>query len=191
LGTDSNVRISLAEELRMLEYSQRLAHKARAVMADRRLDRAACCGTGRRGRRAGGGRGTGAIAVGQWADLLALDTETCGWKGCRATRCWTPSSSPGRDGLVTDLWSAGRHIVRRAATSPATRSKPASAPRCVPCGRAMTLGWEDIRAEVLRRIRARDWPPGALIPGEEALAAEFGVARATVNRALRAWPRPG
>ena len=49
----------------------------------------------------------------------------------------------------------------------------------------MTLGWEDIRAEVLRRIRARDWPPGALIPGEEALAEEFGVARATVNRALR------
>lgn len=46
-------------------------------------------------------------------------------------------------------------------------------------------GWDDIRAEVLRRIRARDWPPGALIPGEAALAAEFGVARATVNRALR------
>jgi GntR family histidine utilization transcriptional repressor len=49
----------------------------------------------------------------------------------------------------------------------------------------VTLGWEGIRAEVLRRIRARDWPPGALIPGEEALAEEFGVARATVNRALR------
>lgn len=47
------------------------------------------------------------------------------------------------------------------------------------------LGWEEIRAEVLRRIRARDWPPGSLIPGEEALAGEFGVARATVNRALR------
>jgi GntR family transcriptional regulator, histidine utilization repressor len=47
------------------------------------------------------------------------------------------------------------------------------------------LGWEEIRAEVLRRIRARDWPPGGLIPGEEALAEEFGVARATVNRALR------
>jgi GntR family transcriptional regulator, histidine utilization repressor len=46
-------------------------------------------------------------------------------------------------------------------------------------------GWESIRAEVLRRIRARDWPPGGLIPGEEALAAEFGVARATVNRAMR------
>ena len=51
--------------------------------------------------------------------------------------------------------------------------------------------WEDIRAEVLRRIRARDWPPGALIPGEEALAEEFGVARATVNRALTALAEAG
>jgi GntR family histidine utilization transcriptional repressor len=52
-------------------------------------------------------------------------------------------------------------------------------------------GWEDIRAEVLRRIRARDWPPGGLIPGEEALSAEFGVARATVNRALTALAEAG
>lgn len=49
----------------------------------------------------------------------------------------------------------------------------------------MISGWEDIRAEVLRRIRQRQWPPGDLIPTEEALAVEFGCARATVNRALR------
>lgn len=49
----------------------------------------------------------------------------------------------------------------------------------------MIQGWEAIKAEVLRRIRSRDWPPGGVIPGEEALAEEFGVARATVNRALR------
>ncbi|HOZ32885.1 MAG TPA: formimidoylglutamate deiminase, partial [Tabrizicola sp.] len=36
VGTDSNVRVSLAEELRLLEYSQRLQHKARAVMAANR-----------------------------------------------------------------------------------------------------------------------------------------------------------
>ncbi|MDT8856128.1 GntR family transcriptional regulator [Paracoccaceae bacterium Fryx2] len=46
-------------------------------------------------------------------------------------------------------------------------------------------GWEEIRAEVLRRIRTGIWPPGATIPTEEALAAEFACARATVNRALR------
>lgn len=53
------------------------------------------------------------------------------------------------------------------------------------------MGWEDVREEVLRRIRARDWPPGEVIPGEEALAAEFGVARATVNRALRELAEAG
>jgi GntR family histidine utilization transcriptional repressor len=52
-------------------------------------------------------------------------------------------------------------------------------------------GWEDIRAEVLRRIRVRDWPPGAMIPTEEALAEEFGCARATVNRALRELAEAG
>ncbi len=46
-------------------------------------------------------------------------------------------------------------------------------------------GWEAIRDEVLRRIRARDWVAGENIPHEQALAVEFGVARATVNRALR------
>ena len=45
--------------------------------------------------------------------------------------------------------------------------------------------WEDIRTEVMRRIRMRQWMPGAVIPTEEALANEFGCARATVSRALR------
>ena len=46
-------------------------------------------------------------------------------------------------------------------------------------------GWQAARDEALRRIRARDWPPGSRIPDEADLAAEWGVARATVNRALR------
>ena len=45
--------------------------------------------------------------------------------------------------------------------------------------------WQAIRAEVLRRITDREWPPGAAIPHEAELAREFGCARATVNRALR------
>lgn len=45
--------------------------------------------------------------------------------------------------------------------------------------------WQSVQAEVLRRIHAREWHPGAQIPNEADLAAEFGCARATVNRALR------
>ena len=56
----------------------------------------------------------------------------------------------------------------------------------------MTLtNWEDIRAEVLRRIRMRLWLPGAVIPTEQALAYEFGCARATVSRALRELAEAG
>lgn len=56
----------------------------------------------------------------------------------------------------------------------------------------MTLtNWEDIRAEVMRRIRMRLWLPGAVIPTEEALAYEFGCARATVSRALRELAEAG
>ncbi len=52
-------------------------------------------------------------------------------------------------------------------------------------------GWEAIRTEVLARIRSRAWPLGTLIPTEAALAQEFGVARATVNRALSELARTG
>lgn len=45
--------------------------------------------------------------------------------------------------------------------------------------------WQAVRAEVMERIRTREWPPGELIPTEQQLAIQMGCARATVNRALR------
>ena len=45
--------------------------------------------------------------------------------------------------------------------------------------------WQSVRADVLERIRSREWPPGELIPTEQELARSLGCARATVNRALR------
>ena len=45
--------------------------------------------------------------------------------------------------------------------------------------------WQSVRAEALRRITGREGPAGSQIPNEADLAAEFGCARATVNRALR------
>lgn len=53
------------------------------------------------------------------------------------------------------------------------------------------VSYRDIGAELSRRIADRIWAPGALIPGEEALAQEFGCARATVNRALQQLARDG
>ncbi|MFN6056768.1 MAG: formimidoylglutamate deiminase [Paracoccaceae bacterium] len=112
VGTDSNVRISLAEELRMLEYSQRLGLKARAVMADQRSTGRLLWDGVARGGAAAAGRASGAIAVGQWADLLALDTGDLRLEGLAGDQLLDGFIFAGRDGLVTDLWSAGRHIVQ-------------------------------------------------------------------------------
>lgn len=112
VGTDSNVLISLSEELRVLEYSQRLALRARGVMADpgqsvgRSLYEAALAG----GARAAGRR-TGAIAAGMWADLVALDTGALALaerQGDALLDSWIFAAG---QSVVTDTWSAGRHVV--------------------------------------------------------------------------------
>ena len=51
--------------------------------------------------------------------------------------------------------------------------------------------WQSVQEEVLRRIHARVWTPGNLIPNEADLALEFGCARTTVNRALRSLAESG
>lgn len=52
-------------------------------------------------------------------------------------------------------------------------------------------GWEDAAEEARRRITFREWAPGAIIPAEAELAREWGVSRATVNRALQALAEQG
>jgi GntR family histidine utilization transcriptional repressor len=47
------------------------------------------------------------------------------------------------------------------------------------------LGFREIKQQVFKRIRDGEWGPGSLLPGEVELAAEFGCARATVNRAMQ------
>jgi len=77
VGSDSNVEITAAGELRLLEYSQRLRHRGRNLLAGHEgastgetLYRAALQG----GRQALA-QTVGAIAPGYRADLVALDTD--------------------------------------------------------------------------------------------------------------------
>jgi formimidoylglutamate deiminase len=112
VGTDSNVLISLVEELRLLEYSQRLALRARGVLADagqsvgRSLYDAALAG----GARAAGRR-TGAIATGNWADLVALDTGAVALSERRGDALLDSWIFAAGQSVVRDVWSAGRHVV--------------------------------------------------------------------------------
>ena len=113
VGSDSNVRISLAEELRLLEYSQRLRDRGRAMLADdlRSTGRVLWEGAAQGGAQAAG-RGAGAIAVGQWADLVSLDMASLHLEGRGGDEILDAFVFAGNDALVADVWSAGRHIVQ-------------------------------------------------------------------------------
>jgi formimidoylglutamate deiminase len=112
IGSDSNVRISLSEEIRMLEYSQRLGMRARAVLADgRSAGRVIFEGMVKGGAQAAG-RESGAIAVGKWADLVALDCKGPDMAGRSGDRLLDTFAFAGDDRMVSDVWSAGRHIVQ-------------------------------------------------------------------------------
>ncbi len=113
VGSDSNIRISLTEELRTLEYSQRLQHKGRAMLATpgkstgRELLEAACAG----GAQAAG-RNTGAIATGKLADLTALDATHIDLEGRHGDTLLDSFIFAGDSNMVSDVWAAGRHMVR-------------------------------------------------------------------------------
>lgn len=112
VGSDSNVRISLSEELRLLEYSQRLGLKGRAMLADgarstgRVLYETAC-----KGGALAGGRQGGRIELGQWADLVALDCSGPDMAASRGDMLLDTFLFAGDDRMVSEVWSAGRHIV--------------------------------------------------------------------------------
>ena len=115
VGSDSNIRIGLAEELRTLEYSQRLGERSRAVLAGpgstgRVLFEGAVVG----GARACG-RDAGAIEAGRLADLMTLDGEClalAGLDGDMALDGWIfAGDANGGRGAVCDVWAAGRRLV--------------------------------------------------------------------------------
>ena len=112
VGSDSNVRISLTEELRSLEYSQRLAGKGRAMFAtaDKSTGRVLFEGAAQGGAQAAG-RQSGGIRVGDWADMLALDMGAVDLEGRQGDDILDAFIFAGDDRLVVDVWAAGRHVV--------------------------------------------------------------------------------
>lgn len=113
IGSDSNIRISLSEELRTLDYSQRLRDNSRAAFATQQFS------TGRRlldtvvnGGAQAAGRKTGRIEAGQWADLMALDDKHPDLADITGDTVLDIFIFAGDDSMVSDVWSAGRHCVK-------------------------------------------------------------------------------
>lgn len=113
IGSDSNVLIDAAEELRTLEYPQRLKHRARNVLS---------CGAGRstgarlyRGALAGGRQALGvlggALCEGAVADLVSLDRahpSLVAREGDALIDSWMFA---GRSGVIDGVWRRGRQVV--------------------------------------------------------------------------------
>ncbi|RBW53275.1 formimidoylglutamate deiminase [Ruegeria sp. A3M17] len=114
VGSDSNVRISLPEELRTLEYSQRLRDHARTVLVKNEgsVGQALYTGAAQGGAQALG-RNAGEIAVGKLADLVAIDRSHPTICALTDEQVLDGLCFAAPDGLVTDLWSAGRHMVQQ------------------------------------------------------------------------------
>ena len=83
IGSDSNLRIAMVEEMRWLEYGQRLRREERGVLADEegRVGRSLLTAA-TRGGAAALGLAAGAITPGSWADLTALDLDAPELEGC-------------------------------------------------------------------------------------------------------------
>lgn len=131
IGTDSNVRIDAAEELRTLEYSQRLSRRTRNVLArgegastGRSLFEAALLG-GMRAAQVGGtpGRSTQptGLAAGALLNLVTLNAQHPALVDRRGDDLLDSWVFAGDRGVVEHVWRAGQqvvangHHVRRAA----------------------------------------------------------------------------
>lgn len=113
VGSDSNVRISLTEELRTLEYSQRLRDLSRNVMisGEGSVGAYLYCGAAKGGAQALG-RNAGEIAVGALADLVAIDSNDLALVALTSDQLLDGLCFAADDSVVTDVWAAGRHMVR-------------------------------------------------------------------------------
>ena len=113
VGSDSNVNISLSEELRTLEYSQRLKSEGRALMAAPESSVGQTLyGDALVGGAKALGRHSGAIEPGRWADLTSLDLRALTFAGASIEQTLDAWIFAGSDaGVVSDVWSAGRHQV--------------------------------------------------------------------------------
>jgi formimidoylglutamate deiminase len=109
IGTDSNVSIDVAEELRWLEYVQRLASRERNLIASEGVPfvgRSLYEATVRGGAQVSG-RPIGALAAGMRADAIAVhasdaDPDTALGVALFRSGAWD----------VTDVVAGGKHVVR-------------------------------------------------------------------------------
>lgn len=115
IGSDSHVSRSPVEELRLLEYGQRLTRERRAVApgpTDRSTGRVLLEGAWTGGARAAG-RPLGRLAPGFRADWLVLDPDHPALVGLARDELLDGWVLTGTDSPVAEVWVGGRRVVER------------------------------------------------------------------------------
>jgi len=114
IGSDSQSTVSPAEELRWLEYQQRLRKKRRVVLATK--DESHVGTTLWRSAALGGalaiGQPVGEIAVGRRADWLVLDAVHPAMAGAAPDTAFDRLLFAGADKAICDVMVAGRWVVK-------------------------------------------------------------------------------
>jgi formimidoylglutamate deiminase len=114
VGSDSQSTVSPAEELRWLEYQQRLKKRRRGVLADK-LEPHVGSRLWRDGARDGAqaiGQPAGALAVGLRADWVVLDRTDPRMAGVSAETSLDHLVFAGGDAAIKDVMVAGRWVVK-------------------------------------------------------------------------------
>jgi len=113
IGTDSNVLIGVADELRQLEYGQRLKHRERNVLSG-----GPGASTGRAlfdGALAGGAQALAqeivGLQIGARADIVTLDTTHPSLAGRRKDAVLDGWIFAAGAGAVACVWAGGRKVV--------------------------------------------------------------------------------
>ncbi len=114
VGSDSHICVNAAEELLMLEYSQRLGTRQRNVIADAAQPHVATAMTlaAVRGGAQAAGRAVGGFAVGQQADFVVLDGTHTALAGLPAPDMLSSHVfASHRTSAIAEVWAAGHRRV--------------------------------------------------------------------------------
>ena len=127
IGSDSHICVNAAEELMLLEYSQRLATRQRNVAATAAQPQVASAMTlaAVQGGAQASGRSIGGIAIGQQADFVVLDAQHPSLQGLRAPDMLSAHVfASHRSSAIDAVWAggqqrvaSGRHILHTSASA--------------------------------------------------------------------------
>ena len=117
IGSDSHVTRSWQEELRLLEYSQRLVLRQRNVMAGataQRSSAAALFNAAAAGGQAACGVPIGSLAVGHRADFSVIDTTSPALLGVPPDYLLDAMVFSSPEARLSDVYVAGKQVVQSA-----------------------------------------------------------------------------